>query len=139
MVRTGRSSRIWGVYGLTNGSSGSSLGCGTSSTPANFPWPYRIVLFDAVLANDNLFVEAVMGLKGSFDIGLGGRTAFNGFPSGCLGNVTVLSPSIAVHNLNKLSCDLILSVGDETITGVGPADHGISNRDSSGSGLSFDL
>lgn len=58
---------------LTRGSAGSSLGCGDSSTPANFPVPYLRVLLDAALANESVLVEAVWGRVGATgDLGDGG-------------------------------------------------------------------
>lgn len=47
----------------TNGSSGSSLGCGTSSTLAFLPVPYLMRLLEARLESENLLVDVVGGLE----------------------------------------------------------------------------
>ncbi len=58
---------------LTKGSSGSSLGCGESSTPENLPVPYLIVLLVPWLEmKESVFVEAVRGRYWSLDTGIGG-------------------------------------------------------------------
>ena len=67
---------------------GSSLGWGESSTPANFPVPYLMVLLDAALAKDKVFVEEVRGrveaafATGLWGVGGGGGMKLSGNSSG---------------------------------------------------------
>lgn len=85
---------------LTSGSSGSSLGCGTSSTRLNFPFPYLMgLLLVETDDQDNRFVDPMILLGASDSVlavdgrvsGFMARGARNGSNCGAFCGTTVRS------------------------------------------------